>query len=101
MNDVLMKDVLDILSELNNIWNNYIVNYPKKYYELVKRIKEELFNLVKYIILKDKKRINISICMLDFFLEVSYEKRIISEKKCIELGNKLYLINYKAKELFL
>ena len=74
-----MNEVLNILNELNNIWEEYIINYPKKYYELVIRIKREFLNLSKYLFLKDKKRINISICMLDFYLEVCYEKRIISE----------------------
>ncbi len=96
-----MNNILDILNELNDIWDYYLVNYPKKYYELVIRIKKEFLNLYKYIKLKDKKMLNISICMLDFFLEISYEKRIISESKCIDLGSKLYLVNYKAKELFL
>ena len=82
-----MNEVLDILSELNNIWEEYIVNYPKKYYELVIRIKREFLNL--------------SICMLDFFLDVCYEKRIISENKCIDLGSKLYVFDYRVKELFL
>ena len=96
-----MNEVLDILNELNNIWEEYIINYPKKYYELVIRIKREFLNLSKYLFLKDKKRINISICMLDFYLEVCYEKRIISEKKCIDLGSKLYVFDYRVKELFL
>ena len=52
------------------------------------------------VYLKDKKKINISICMLDFFLELSYEKRIISENNCINLGNKLYILDYKVKEFF-
>ena len=95
-----MNNILDILDELDNMWDDYLVYYPKKYYELVIRIKKEFLNLYKYIRLKDKTKLNVSICMLDLFLEISYEKRILSESKCIDLGSKLYLVNYKVRELF-
>ena len=96
-----MNEVMSIANNINEVWNDYIVYYPKMYYELVDRINDEFLKLFKYIILKDKKKINISICMLDFFLDISYEKRIISEKNCIDLGSKLYVLDYKVRELFL
>ena len=95
-----MNEIMLSVNNICEIWKEYIIYYPKKYYELIVRINEELLNLIRYIILKDKKKINISICMLDFFLELSYEKRIISENNCINLGNKLYILDYKVKEFF-
>ncbi len=74
-----------------------IINYPKKDYVLKDRLKSSCYNLLEYIYRanysKDKYSYQMdiltNISMIDFYLEESYHKKIISERKLLNYTNKL------------
>ena len=69
--------------------DNIIINYPRKEYVLKDRIQNTSFDVLELIYLAnvttDRKclqmKILSKISMLDYYLEVSYKKKCISEKK--------------------
>ena len=79
------------------------VNYPKRYFELKGRLVNESYNLLELIYLanyteiKNRKPIQIKalmkINMLDFYLEESFKKKIISEGQSLKMCDKLLKIN--------
>ena len=81
----------------------YLINYPRREFELRNRLVNdsyellELVYLANYSKLEDRKPIQIKCMMkinvLDFYIESSFKKRIISEKQSIKLSNKLLNIN--------
>ena len=85
------------------ILDDYLVNYPKKYFELRNRLVNDSYELLELVYLAnymdnlDRKNIQIKSLMkiniIDFYIEESYKKRIISEKQSIKLSNNLLIIN--------
>ena len=74
-----------------------IINYPKKDYVLKDRLLNTCYDLLKLIYIanysndKDNYKFDIltNISIIDFCLEESYSKKIISEKKLNQVANKL------------
>ena len=101
MNDKfkIAKNVKDLILSLEDI----LVNYPKKYFELRNRLVYDTYNLLElvytanYMRNEERRPIQIQALMkinlLDFYLEESYKKRIISERQLLKLSNKLLGIN--------
>ena len=92
----LIKDFILSLEE-------YLINYPKKEFELRNRLVYDSYNLLElvyeanYTDISKRKELQIKamvkINILDFYLESSFKKKIISEKQCMKLSNKLLNIN--------
>ena len=83
--------------------DEYLLNYPKKYFELRNRLVNDSYELLElaykanYTEKEYRKPIQTNAIMkiniLDFYLEQSYKKKIISEKQALKLSNKLFSIN--------
>ena len=81
----------------------YLINYPKREFELRNRLVYDSYELLEFVYLanyeKDDKRHDyqikamMKINILDFYLESSFKKHIISEKQSIKLSQKLLNIN--------
>lgn len=93
---LITKHIKEFINGLDDI----IINYPKKEYELRNRLVNCSYDLLEFVFLannsvdKNKYRSEIlsKISMLDYYLERSYRKRIISEKVCLNKSNKLIII---------
>lgn len=102
MNNDRLKIIINI-KEFILKFENYLINYPKKYYELRNRIVYDTYQLLELAYeanySKQNQRGNIQlkmmvkINMLDFYIEESFNKKIISEKQCCDISNKLLVIN--------
>jgi len=94
---LVIKNIKEFILSLDNIINNY----PRREYELRNRIVNDSYNLLELVYKANNssnKRIYFesilaNISMLDFYLEVSFKKKIISEKVCSNKANKLLVIN--------
>ena len=75
--------------------DDLVINYPKKDYVLKDRLKNSCYYLLEYIYRanysKDKYSYQMdiltNISMIDFYLEESYHKQIISERKLLNYTN--------------
>lgn len=95
--------IVKYIKEFIILLDDYLINYPKKEFELRNRLVFDSYNLLELIYLanynniKDRKPIQINCMMkinlIDFYIEYSFKKRIISEKQSIKLSNKLLNIN--------
>lgn len=91
------------IKEFIMMLDDYLLNYPHKYYELRNRLVDDSYQLLElaylanFTELKLRKPIQIQtmikINVIDFYIEQSYKKRIISEKQSLKLSNKLFSIN--------
>lgn len=80
-----------------------IINYPKRDYELRNRLMYDAYQVLEYVYeanyheLKDRKSFQIKAIMklnlLDFYIEYSFKKKIISEKQSYRISSKLLNIN--------
>ena len=83
--------------------DDYIINFPKKEFELKNRLVNdsyellELLYLANYLDINDRKDIQRKIIskvnIIDFYLELSYKKHIISERQLNKLSSRLLTIN--------
>ena len=83
--------------------DEYLVNYPKREFELRNRLIYDSYELLElvyeanYLELDKRKSIQIKCMMkinlIDFYIESSFKKRIISENQSIKLSRKLLNIN--------
>ncbi len=87
---IKMKSLITSLNEI-------IVNYPRSEFVLKDRVTNVGYDILELIYLANtkedrleiQKEIIVKICMLDFYLEVSYNKKIISVKKLKSISLKL------------
>ncbi len=96
---LLPKYIKDFIMTLDD----YLINYPRKYYELRNRLVNDSYNLLElvytanYMDIKERKPIQIEAMMrvnlIDFYLEHSFKYKIISEKQSARLSKKLLDIN--------
>ena len=91
--------------------NNIVKNFPNKEKLLKDKIYETSFNLletmyhINYLSKKDylEERIHLEynllykISMIDFYFEIAYLNKYISEKKCINLNKQLTIIFNKIQ----
>ena len=84
--------------------NKQLINYPKKEIVLKQNIEKTMYQIIEDIYsyrIEDTNRIKfkylksllIQISMLDYYMQVSYKKKIISPKKYISVSN--FLIEMK------
>lgn len=97
-----LKIIINI-KEFIIYFDKFLINYPKKYYELRNHIVNDGYSLLELVYsanysdfsLRKKFQLEavVKINMLDFYIEESFKKRIISEKQCFDISNKLLIIN--------
>ncbi len=84
-----MKKFIDFINEI-------LVNYPRKSYVLKDKIESTSYDILELIYISNliddrldkQKEVLAKISMLDYFLEISYDKKYISLKKLTQ-GTKL------------
>ncbi len=101
MNDKFV--IAKYIKEFIMILDDYLINYPRKYFELRNRLVNDSYELLElvytanYTNIDKRKDIQIKTIMkvnlIDFYIEQSFKKRIISEKQSIKLSNRLLSIN--------
>jgi len=78
--------------------NKLLINYPKKETVLINSIEQNMYNLIELIFsyninttnrIKEKylKDIIVKLSMLDYYMNISYEKKIISKKQFTSSSN--------------
>ena len=107
MNDNDRFIVLKNAKEFVDSLDEYLINYPKKYYELRNRLVMDSYALIELIYLanytkaEDRKPIQtqalMKVGLIDFYIEQSYKRKIISERQSIRLSKKLMVINKLLK----
>lgn len=91
---LIVKNIKEFILSLDNFLNNY----PRKEYELrnlLVNTSYDLLELVYRINYKKDSNFNIilsKISMLDFYLELSFKKKIINEKRVMNMSNRLLVI---------
>ncbi len=91
---LIVKNIKEFIVSLDNFLNNY----PRKEYELRNRLVNTSYDLLELVYISNYKkdyldRISSLISMLDFYLELSFKKKIINEKRVMNMSNKLLIIN--------
>ncbi len=91
---LIVKNIKEFILSLDNFLNNY----PRKEYELRNRLVNTSYDLLELVYRSNYKkdyldRIFSLISMLDFYLELSFKKKIINEKRVMNMSNKLLIIN--------
>ena len=91
------------IKEFIMVVDNYLTNYPRKYYELRNRLVNDSYELLElvytanYTSIDKRKDIQIKAVMkvnlIDFYIEQSFKNQLISEKQSIKLSNRLLSIN--------
>ena len=83
------------------------VNYPKEYYVLKNKIIDSCYSILENIYranifqdINDKKEIIVNIQMLNFYLEESLKKELISKKKFVSYVNHLLEIDKMVRVWF-
>lgn len=91
---------IQFIRELIIYLDNMLENFPKKDLEISKLIKEESYQMLKYAYLanttsdlKNRQRnleeIIARVKLLDFFVNISFDKKIINQKKYLKVGQRL------------
>ena len=91
---LIVKNIKEFIVSLDNFLNNY----PRKEYELRNRLVNTSYDLLELVYRSNYKkdyldRIFSLISMLDFYLELSFKKKIINEKRVMNMSNKLLIVN--------
>ena len=92
--------VINFIRELIVYIDKYLTNFPKKEIEIKNRIRNESYDLLELsykanIIRDDNKKIELiedviaKIKVIDFLLNLCYDKQIINNKKYVKFGEKL------------
>ena len=99
------------IKEFILVLDDYLLNYPKKYFELRNKLVNDSYNLLELVYLANysnelaRKNYQLKALMktdiIDFYLEESYKKKIISEKQCLKLSNKLGVIHKMIYKWFI
>ncbi len=91
---------IQFIREIIIYLDNMLENFPKKDIEISREIKEESYEMLKLAYLanittdlkerqKNLEQIIVRIKLLDFFINISYDKKIINQKKYLKVGQKL------------
>ena len=91
------------IKEFIMMLDDYLINYPRKYYELRNRLVNDSYELLELVYIANYTEINerknlqvkalVKVNLIDFYIEQSFKKKIISERQSIKLSNKLLGIN--------
>ena len=91
---------IQFIREIIIYLDKMLENFPKKDLEISRAIKEESYNMLKLAYLanvtskkeerkKSLEQIIVSIKLLDFFVNITYDKKIINQKKYLKVAQKL------------
>ena len=91
---------IQYIRELIVYLDNMLENFPKKDLEISRLIKEESYGMLKQAYSanvtsdfnfrkKELEQIVVSVKLLDFFVNMSYDKKIINQKKYLKVGQRL------------
>lgn len=92
--------IIQFVRELIVMIDNNMDNFPKKDIELKKRIRSNSFDILELVYeantsseIEYKKKLLLralaKVKIVDFLLNLSYDKKIITEKKYYKFGNKM------------
>lgn len=92
--------IIQFVRELIVMIDNNMDNFPKKDIELKKRIRSNSFDILELVYeantsseIEYKKKLLLRVLakvkIVDFLLNLSYDKKIITEKKYYKFGNKM------------
>lgn len=91
---LIVKNIKEFIVSLDN----FLSNYPRKEYELRNRLVNTSYDLLELVYQSNyKKNSNFNIIlskisMLNFYLELSFKKKIINEKRVMNMSNRLLVI---------
>lgn len=90
---LIAKNIKDFINSLDD----FIINFPRKEYELRNRLVNTSYDLLELVYLANYDKVNINIIlskisMLDYYLELSYKKKIINEKRVYNMSSRLLVI---------
>ena len=91
---------IEFIRELILYLENMLENFPKKDMEISKLIKEESYAMLKLAYIanvtadlnyrrRNLEEIIARVKLLDFFVNLSYDKKIINQKKYLKVGQRL------------
>ena len=91
---------IQFIRELIIYLDNMLENFPKKDIEISRLIKEKSYEMLELAYLanttmdlkerqKDLEKIIVKVKLLDFFVNMSYDKKIINQKKFLKVGQRL------------
>lgn len=91
---------IQFIREIIIYLDNMLENFPKKDMEISRAIKEESYEMLKLAYsanvateLEERKKnleqIIVRVKLLDFFMNMAYDKKIINQKKYLKIGQKL------------
>ena len=91
---------IQFIRELIIYIDKMLENFPKKDLEISRLIKEESYQMLKYAYLanttsdlkyrqRNLEEIIARVKLLDFFVNISFDKKIINQKKYLKVGQRL------------
>lgn len=91
---------IQFIRELIIYLENMLENFPKKDMEISRSIKQESYEMLKLAYSanitsdlerrkRDLEQIIVRVKLLDFFVNLSYDKKIINQKKYLKVGTRL------------
>ena len=91
---------IQFIRELIIYIDKMLENFPKKDLEISKLIKEESYQMLKYAYLanttsdlkyrqRNLEEIIARVKLLDFFVNISFDKKVINQKKYLKVGQRL------------
>lgn len=91
---------IQFIRELIIYIDKMLENFPKKDLEISRLIKEESYQMLKYAYLanttsdlkyrqRNLEEIIARVKLLDFFVNISFDKQIINQKKYLKVGERL------------
>lgn len=91
---------IQFVRELILYLDNMLENFPKKDLEISRLIKEESYQMLKFAYLantttdlkyrqRNLEEIIARVKLLDFFVNISFDKQIINQKKYLKVGQRL------------
>lgn len=83
--------------------DEYLINYPRNCFELRNRLVNDSYSLLELLYLANyssgetRKEYQLMCLMktdlIDFYIEESFKKKILSEKQCVKLTKRLSIIH--------
>ena len=91
---------IQFIRELIIYLDNMLEGFPKKDLEIKRTIREESYSMLKIVYLanitselkfrrENLERVIVKVKLIDFLVNLAYDKKIINQKKYIKVGQKL------------
>lgn len=96
-------NIIRYIKEFIITLDDYLINYPRREFELRNRLVNDSYELLEFVYFANYSKLDkrydvqikclMKINLIDFYIEYSFKKKIISEKQSIKLSNLLLNIN--------